>query len=125
MVPFFRYILNCLMLWLSFYVCIYLASQDICSFLLTITFIEASDLVLKKKKLHLHNAVQFQSHISLASLRSVLIPLKIPSVNVLCSSNPMKNSKKSIGKAKYKTQSHNVSMEKLRHILINLPGLSM
>lgn len=80
---------------------------------------------LKKKKLHLHNAVQFQSHISLASLRSVLIPLKIPSVNVLCSPNPMKNSKKSIGKAKYKTQSHNVSMEKLRRILINLPGLSM
>lgn len=92
MVPFFRHILNYLMLWLSLYVCIYMSSQDIGSFLLIITFIEASDLVLKKKK---------KAASPLASLRSVLIPLKSPSVNVLCSPNPMKNSKKSIGKAKY------------------------
>lgn len=115
MVPFFRHILNYLMLWLSLYVCIYMSSQDICSFLLIITFIEASDLVLKKKK----------ATSPLASLRSVLIPLKSPSVNVLCSPNPMKNSKKSIGKAKYEIQNHNVSMEKLRCMLINLPGLPM
>lgn len=43
---------------------------------------------LKKKKLHLHNAVQFQSHISLASLRSVLIPLKISSVKCAVFTQP-------------------------------------
>lgn len=32
----------------------------------------------------------------------------------------MKSSKKPIGKAKYRTLNHNVSMEKLRYMLINL-----
>lgn len=47
-------------------------------------------------------------------------PLKIPSVNVYSSPIPMKTSKKSIRKAKCKTWSRNVSMKKLRHVLIDL-----
>lgn len=69
MVPFFRHILNYLMLWLSLYVCIYMSSQDIGSFLLIITFIEASDLVLKKKK---------KSRISFGLLEVSFNPFKKP-----------------------------------------------
>lgn len=48
-------------------------------------------------------------------------PLKIPSINVYSSPIPMKTSRKSIRKAKCKTRSHDVSMQKLRHVPIDLP----
>lgn len=95
------------------YVCIHVLSGYM-FFLINYNFNRGIRSCLKKKK---------KATSPLASLRSVLIPLKSPSVNVPVTSQPNENSKKPIGKAKYEIQNH-MSM-KLRCMLINLPGLPM